>query len=129
MKGSRANSPEGQSLPLRPDAGVGVTEALIALVIFSTALLGIVGTSARVGASVNASHVRLRALAVARYQVEQLLSTEYDKIAAGSAQADVVQMAWNVTTSSSGKEIVLVYQYSLPGGARSDTLTTAVLRQ
>jgi Tfp pilus assembly protein PilV len=129
MKDSRANLPEGQSRPLRRDAGVGVTEALIALVIFSTALLGIVGTSARVGASVNSSHVRLRALAVARHQVEQLLSTEYDKVAAGSAQADGVQMAWNVTASSSGKEIVMTYQYSLPGGARTDTLTTAMLRQ
>lgn len=129
MKDSRANSPEGQSLALRPDAGVGVTEALISLVIFSTALLGIVGTSARVGASVNSSHVRLRALTVATHQLEQVLSTEYDKVAAGSAQADDVQMAWNVTASSSGKEIVMIYRYSLPGGARTDTLTTALLRQ
>ncbi|MGD8698592.1 MAG: hypothetical protein PVJ43_04840 [Gemmatimonadales bacterium] len=129
MKDSRANSPEGQNLPLRPDAGVGVTEALISLVIFSTALLGIVGTSARVGASVNSSHVRLRALTVATHHLEQVLSTEYDQVTAGSAQADGVQMAWNVTASSSGKEIVMVYRYSLPGGARTDTLTTALLRQ
>jgi len=128
MKGSRAKSSEGHSVPLRPDAGVGVTEALISLVIFSTALLGIVGTSARVGASVNSSHVRLGALTVATHQVEQLLSIEYDKVAAGSAEADGVQMAWNVTASSSGKEIVMVYTYDLPGGARTDTLTTAMLR-
>lgn len=128
MKGSRANTAQGQSLPLRPDAGFGVTEALISMVIFSTALLGIVGTSARVGASVNSSHVRLAALTVARHQVEQLLSTEYDKIVAGSAEEDGVQMAWSVTASSSAKEIVMIYQYDLPGGVRSDTLTTALLR-
>lgn len=129
MRRSRGNSTKSEHLPLRPDAGVGVTEVLITLVIFSTALLGIVGTSARVGASLNSSHVRLRALAIARHQVEQLLSTEYDKIAAGSAEEAGVQMAWNVTASSSAKEIVMVYEYSLPGGTRSDTLTTALLRQ
>ncbi len=129
MKIWRGNSTEAQGHPLRPDAGVGVTEALIALVIFSTALLGIVGTSARVGASVNSSHVRLRALAIARHQVEQLLSTEYDKLVGGSVEQEGVQMAWGVTASSSAKEIVMVYRYSLPGGERSDTLTTALLRQ
>ena len=129
MKDSRANSAEGRSLPLRPDAGVGVTEVLISLVIFSTALLGIVGTSARVGASVNSSHVRLRALTVATHQVEQLLSTEYDKVVGGSVEEEGVQMAWSVTASSSGKEIVMVYRYDLPGRTRSDTLTTALLRQ
>lgn len=128
MKGSRANSTQDQKLPLRPDAGVGVTEVLISLVIFSTALLGIVGTSARVGASVNSSHVRLAALTVARHQVEELLSTEYDKVVAGNAAVDGVQMAWSVNASSSAKEIVLVYKYDLPGGVRSDTLTTAFLR-
>ncbi len=129
MKIWRGNSTEAQGHPLRPDAGVGVTEALIALVIFSTALLGIVGTSARVGASVNSSHVRLRALAIARHQVEQLLSTEYDKLVGGSIEEDGVQVAWNVTASSTAKEITMIYRYDLPGGTRSDTLTTALLRQ
>ncbi|MGD8869221.1 MAG: hypothetical protein PVI01_16490 [Gemmatimonadales bacterium] len=128
MKSSRTNSAQGQGLPLRPDAGFGVTEALISMVIFSTALLGIVGTSARVGASVNSSHVRLAALTVARHQVEQLLSTEYDNVVAGSAEEDGVQMTWSIAASSSAKEIVMIYQYDLPGGVRSDTLTTAMLR-
>ena len=67
-------------------------------------------------------------MTIARHQVEQLLSTEYDKIAAGSAETDGVQMAWSVTASSSAKEIVMIYQYNLPGGVRSDTLTTASMR-
>jgi Tfp pilus assembly protein PilV len=128
MKSPRANSADDRRPPLRPDAGFGVTEALISMVIFSTALLGIVGTSARVGASVNSSHVRLQAMTVARHQVEEVLSMEYDKVASGSVEEDGVQMAWTVTSSSSAKEIVMVYQYSLPGGVRSDTLTTALLR-
>lgn len=106
-----------------------MTEALIALVIFSTALLGIVGTSARVGASLNSSHVRLRALAAARHQVEELLSTDYDKLASGTAKDLGVEMAWTVSATSSAKEIVMVYEYAIPGGVRRDTLTTALLRQ
>lgn len=108
---------------------MGVTEALIALVIFSTAMLGIVGTSARVGASLNSSHVRLRALAIARHQVEELLSADYDALANGTAEDLGVEMAWRVSASSSAKEIVLIYKYGIPGGARRDTLTTALLRQ
>ena len=61
---------ENRSFRLRSDSGVGVAEVLIALVIFSTALLGIVGTAARVGGMVNASHVRLEAGVLARQQVE-----------------------------------------------------------
>ncbi len=129
MKNSSATSKRLRRALLRSESGVGVTEALIALVIFSTALLGIVGTSARVGASLNSSHVRLRALAIARHQVEELLSTDYDALTNGTAEDLGVQMAWRVTASSSAKEIVLIYQYGIPGGARRDTLTTALLRQ
>lgn len=127
MSFTTVNAREGPRL--RSDSGVGITEALIALVIFTTALLGIVGTSARVGASVNSSHVRLRSLAIARHQVEELLAAPYDSVASGTAVDQNVQMAWNVTTSSAGKEIVLVYGYSLPGGVRRDTLTAAILKR
>ncbi len=129
MKSSSTSSKQLRRGPLRSESGVGVTEALIALVIFSTALLGIVGTSARVGASLNSSHVRLRALAIARHQVEELLSTDYDVLANGTAEDLGVEMAWTISASSSAKEIVLIYKYGIPGGVRRDTLTTALLRQ
>ena len=128
MKDSRANSPEGRNLPLRPAAGVGVTEALISLVIFSTALLGIVGTAARVGGIVNSSHVRLRAGAVAQQQIEELLTVPFDSVKNGAAVRDEVKLEWIVKESASAKQVVLVYSYDMPGRSRSDTLTAAVLK-
>lgn len=115
-------------LPLRCDAGFGMAETLVSLVIFSAALLGIVGTAARVGMLVNTSHVRLQAGAVAQQQFEALLTEPYDSLANGTAERDGVSMGWTVSELSSSKRLVFVYQYSLPGGAGNDTLTAAALK-
>jgi len=111
------------------EAGVGVTEVMIALVIFSTAILGIVGTAAHVGGIMNTSHVRMAAGSVARAQLEELLATPYDSLSSGTVDIDNVHMSWNVAPSSAAKEILLVYEYNLPSGARSDTLAAAMLRR
>ena len=109
-------------------AGVGVTEVMIALVIFSTAILGIVGTAAHVGGIMNTSHVRLAVGSTARAQLEELLATPYDSLVSGTLDTQGVHMTWNVAQNSVAKEILLVYDYDLPSGARSDTLAAAVLR-
>jgi len=108
--------------------GVGMAELLVALVIFSTALLGIVGTAARVGGMVNSSHVRLHAGALARHQIEELMASPYDSVKNGSSVREAVQINWTVTNGKRAKEILLTYTYSVPGRARQDTLTAAVLK-
>ncbi len=120
-------SPRIGAAALSTDSGVGVPELLVALVIFSTALLGIVGTAARVGGIVNSSHVRLRAGAVAQQQVEELLTMPYDSVRNGAVVRDDVQLQWTVKETERAKQVVLTYSYELPGGTRSDTLTAAVL--
>jgi Tfp pilus assembly protein PilV len=107
---------------------VGITEVLIALVIFSTAILGIVGTAAHVGGIVNASHVRLAVGTVARAQVEALMATPYDSIADGTAVDRGVQMGWTVTETGTVKDILFVYHYDLVNGAHHDTLNVACLK-
>ncbi len=109
-------------------AGIGVTEVMIALVIFSTAILGIVGTAAHVGGIMNTSHVRLAAGSAARAQLEELLATPYDSLVNGTVDSQGLHMTWNVANSSVAKEILLVCEYDLPSGARSDTLAAAMLR-
>jgi Tfp pilus assembly protein PilV len=109
-------------------SGVGVTEVMIALVIFSTAILGIVGTAAHVGGIMNSSHVRLAAGSAARTQVEELLAMPYDSLANGTVDALGVHMGWTVAENGAGKEITLVYNYDLPSGARNDTLIAAMLK-
>jgi Tfp pilus assembly protein PilV len=112
----------------RPDSGIGLAEVLIALVIFSTAILGIVGTAARVGAIVNSSHVRLGATTLATRQLETLLSMPYDSVASGTVERGDVEISWAVTQTAVAKHIVLVYRYDLTSGVREDTLTAAVLK-
>jgi Tfp pilus assembly protein PilV len=110
------------------EAGLGLTETLIALVIFSTAMLGIAGTAARVGALMNAAHVRLAAVSTAGRQVELLLSKPPALVSSGSAEQDGVAMSWVVTEGNRTKEILLVYRYEIPGGVVEDTLTAAMLK-
>lgn len=119
----------GERPRLGSRSGFGLTETLLSLVIFSTAILGIVGTSARVGQTVNMSHGRQRVLSVARQQLEELMADGYDDVVAGTATRDGVQLQWGVQQSSVAKYVVLVYRYDLPTGARQDTLTAAILRQ
>lgn len=106
-----------------------MAEVLISLLIFSTAILGIVSTSARVGMAVNSAHGRLAAQAVARQQVETLLAQPYSAISDGSASRDGVSMIWTVSSSSVGSRVQLLYRYALPSGARTDTLTAAMVRR
>ncbi len=127
-KKARARESRGNAGPLRPDSGVSLAEMMVSLVIFSTALLGIVGTAARVGASVNSSHMRLGAASVARQQIETLLTQPYDSVASGSAERKGVKMVWAVTEGTAGKNVVLVYQYRVPQRAYQDTLTIGVLK-
>lgn len=127
-KQTRSRESRGNPLPRRPDSGISLTETLVSLVIFSTALLGIVGTAARVGATVNGAHMRLSAASVARQQVEAILREPYDNVANGSAVHGDVNLVWAVTEGTAGKNVVLVYRYRVPRRVYQDTLTIGVLK-
>lgn len=114
---------------LRTEAGMGLSEALISLLIFSVAILGLIGTSARVGLAVNGAHGRLAAQAVARQQVEMLLAQPATMSLSGTASRDGVTMAWTISESTAGRKVQLAYRYALPNGARVDTLTAATVRR
>ena len=118
----------GYRARLDRQAGIGVTEVMIALVIFSTAILGIVGTATHVGGIMNTSHVRLVAGSIARAQLEELLATPYDSLGNGTVDTQGMHVTWNVAQNSAAKEILLVCEYDLPSGARADTLAAAMLR-
>ncbi len=112
----------------RPDAGLGLLETLVSIVIVSTALLSIAATSAHVGAGLNATHERTRTLKVAQQQMETLLATPYDQVVSGSAVSEGVSQEWTVTETGRAKEIVLAYRYSLRGKSREGRLAGALLK-
>ncbi|MGD8697913.1 MAG: hypothetical protein PVJ43_01400 [Gemmatimonadales bacterium] len=113
----------------RSEAGMGLPEVLVSLLVFSAAILGIVGTSARVGLAVNGAHGRLAAQAVARQQAERLLAQPASMSLSGKTSRDGVTMAWTISESNAGRKVQLAYRYVLPSGARMDTLTAATVRR
>jgi len=114
---------------LGSEAGMGLAEVLISLLIFSAAILGMIGTSARVGLAVNGAHGRLAAEAVARQQAELLLAQPTSMSTTGTASRDGVTMAWTISESFGGRKVQLAYRYVLPSGVRTDTLTAATVRR
>jgi Tfp pilus assembly protein PilV len=114
---------------LRSEKGMGLSEVLVSLMVFSFAILGIVATSARVGMTVNGAHSRLAANAVARQQIETLLAQPAAVSKDGVVTRDGVTMKWTVSSSIAGRKVQLLYHYVLPSGARTDTLTAATVRR
>lgn len=128
MRKTGASSEGGRGGRLQSESGVGLTETLVSLVIFSAAMLGIVGTSARVGMTVNSTHGRLSALSVARQQLEEVMAEEYASVAGGTATRAGVELKWAVQEADPGKNIVVVYRYTVPGAVREDTLVAGLRR-
>ncbi len=108
---------------------MGLAEVLVSLLVFSVAILGMIGTSARVGLAVNGAHGRLAAQAVARQQAEMLLAQPTSMSTKGTASRDGVNMAWTISESLGGRKVELAYRYALPSGVRTDTLTAATVRR
>lgn len=112
----------------RWDSGFGIPEAVLALVILTTALLGLAATAMHAGDGIKAAHLRTAAMDQARIQLEELLARPYDSLTAGESVAGRVRMEWTVTNRSRTKEIVFVYRYDVRGRTRVDTLAAALRR-
>lgn len=113
------------STGIRSQVGFSLTEAMIAIVVLATSMLGIAATSARVGQAMNSAQIRVAAAEQARGQLTALLARPYGELADGSAVAGGVAMEWTVTDTSRAQEITLVYRYDLRGTARADTIVSA----
>lgn len=129
LKLKPAKSDNRDARRLQDDSGMGLSEVLIALLIFSVAILGLIGTSARVGLAVNGAHGRLAAQAVARQQIETLMAQPASKSLSGKSSRDGVILEWTISETTAGRKVQLAYSYALPGGVHVDTLTAATVRR
>ncbi len=112
----------------RSDFGFGLAETIVTIVILGTAFLGIAGTAAHVGAGLNSTHERTRAMTIAQNQLENLLAVPYDQLVAGSRLVEGVSLAWRVIERDGAKEIELAASWSTRSRARSQWLTAARLK-
>lgn len=125
MLSRRSDSPPTTA---RRDSGLGLIEILISIVILSIVLLGIAGTAARVGAGLNSTHERTRALTIAQNHLENLLAAPYDEVVTGTADVEGVSLAWSVDEGTMAKQIKLAVSYRTPGQDKQLLLTGARLR-
>lgn len=109
-------------------AGFGTLESMFAIVILTSAMLGLAASAIHVRHMVGHAHGRTAAMAQVRVQLETLMAQPYDSVTTGSAEADGVEMDWTVATGPSGKGITFVYQYQVRGLTKVDTLAAAVRR-
>lgn len=109
-------------------AGIGTIEAMLALVILTSALLGLAASALHADNIIKAAHRRTAAADLARVQIEQLLAEPYDSLKTGGAVTDRVNMNWTIIDRQRTKEIVFVYQYDLRGRTRVVTITAAMSR-
>ncbi len=109
-------------------AGIGTIEAMLALVILTSALLGLAASALHADNIIKAAHRRTAAADLARVQIEQLLAEPYDSLKTGGAVTDRVNMNWTIIDRQRTKEIVFVYQYDLRGRTRVVTIAAAMSR-
>lgn len=106
----------------RRDAGFGMVEATLALVILTAGLLGLAASGSFAQRQVTRAHLRSESMEQARVQLEQLLAQPYDSLTNGTCELDGVQMEWTVTDMTNSKRIVLTYRYNASGRVRIDTV-------
>ncbi len=111
---------------LRGGAGISILELMLALLIFSVALIGLTSAGVIAGRNIRAGGADVRAAMAVRHQIEQLTRQGYDSLTAGSGTVQGLAMSWDVT-GTNPKRLILVVQIDYGSGrVRPDTFVTHV---
>lgn len=115
------------------ERGFTVIEVVMAIVILSIAVLGMVGTSGLVSRMVGQGKRNTRAGIVASQRMEILrqsaLSTSphCTALASGSATTNSVNETWTISGAGRSRKIQIIVQYQTTRGTLADTVKTVVL--
>ena len=114
----------------RSDAGFTIVEIMVAMLVLTVGLLGLLGTTAAIMKSVGESKRTMTAAFYANERLERLEALSCDAIAGGSdVQQSVYTLSWTVsgTTTSIVRDIRLTVDYPLGGGrTRQDVFEKAI---
>lgn len=89
--------------------GFSMVEVLVALIIFSVAVLGLTSAVIVAGAQLRMSRVDILLWAAVHYQLDNLTAQGYDNVTAGTATVRGYPMTWDVQ-GTDPKKIILVTQ-------------------
>lgn len=103
--------------------GFTIVEVMIAILIFSLGILGLVSTAATVTRMVGRSQQYDMAASLAQQRMEILKATACGGMVTGSATSGRYSTAWTVTDVTGGKQVVVTVTSPTTRGNKNDTFT------
>ncbi|MBY0488449.1 MAG: hypothetical protein K2R93_01295 [Gemmatimonadaceae bacterium] len=91
----------------RPRAGVSIIEVLIACVLLTVAVMGIVGAATSISKQTGNSRRQIQAAGMAQQRLDSLRSLPCSGIVAGSSTRQGISQTWTVSGTGSTRTIVL----------------------
>lgn len=113
--------------------GFTIIEILIAIIILSVGVMGMVGSAGLVSRMIGQGKRNTRAAAVAVQRLEILRGTVLSTnprctaLAGGTATTNAVTETWTVTGAGRSRRIQLILRYQSNRGLLTDTVTTVVV--
>lgn len=105
--------------------GFSIIEVIVAVVIFTFAILGMTTTSNFVSRQMQIARRDMRMASATQHKIEQLLAGGYSGITSGSGTVDGFPMTWSVS-GTNPKVLVVVASTDTTESAKKDTVITAV---
>lgn len=105
--------------------GFSIIEVIVAIVLFTFAILGMTTTSNFVSRQMQIARRDMRMAFAAQQKIEELISRGYANVTGGSGTVDGFPMSWWVS-GTSPKVLVLVVASDSSLSAKKDTVITAV---
>lgn len=110
----------------RGDSGATLVEVLVAVVILTVGLLGLVGSMVTVTRMVEDSRRYQRTAALATGRLEMLRSQPCASIADGVETSGAYTVAWTVTRIANGRQAVVAVTSPRRAGRRIDVFHTVI---
>ena len=114
------------------ERGFSLIEIMIAIVILSVGVLGMVGTSALVSRMVGQGRRNTQASTVADQRMDLLRQTAMSTsphctaLASGSATTGIVSETWTVTGAGRSRHVQIVFRYRGNRSTLADTVNTVI---
>ena len=106
--------------------GFTIVEVVIAIVIFSLGILGLVGTAASVTRMVARSQQQNKAATLSANRLEILRATRCASMAGGSATDGRYSIAWTVADTGQAKKVTITVSMPTARGIRTDTTSSYI---
>jgi prepilin-type N-terminal cleavage/methylation domain-containing protein len=116
-------------------SGFTIIEVLVAVTILAIGVMALAGSAATVTRMIGRGKIDTRAAQLATQQLEVLRATAYSTTPRCTALAnggpeptDHVTLSWTVTVSATGtgRDVNVSASYAVPGGTRTEVLTTYI---